>query len=72
MINWYTNVTVKHKFTLTLFFLEVICSKDNISCFTFSKPCLSRTPFGTEEFIQLRQIFGLLRVKLHRHLVDGI
>jgi hypothetical protein len=26
--------------------------------------------FGTEEFVQLRQVFGLHRFKLHRHLVD--
>ena len=28
-------------------------------------------PFGTEEFVQFRQVFGLHRFKLHRHLVDG-
>jgi len=28
-------------------------------------------PFGTEEFVQFRQVFGLYRFKLHRHLVDG-
>ena len=28
-------------------------------------------PFGTEEFLQFRQVFGLHRFKLHRHLVDG-
>jgi hypothetical protein len=27
--------------------------------------------FGTEEFVQFRQVFGLHRFKLHRHLVDG-
>jgi hypothetical protein len=32
-----------------------------------SKP----TPLRTEEFAQLRQVFGLHRFKLHRHLVDG-
>ena len=31
-----------------------------------SKP----NPFGTEEFVQFRQVFGLLWFKLHRHLVD--
>jgi hypothetical protein len=25
----------------------------------------------TEEFVQFRQVFGLNRFKLHRHLVDG-
>ena len=32
-----------------------------------SKP----NPFGTEQFVQFRQVFGLHRFKLHRHLVDG-
>ena len=32
-----------------------------------SKP----NPFGTEEFVQFRQVLGLHRVKLDRHLVDG-
>ena len=32
-----------------------------------SKP----NPVGTEEFVQFRQLFGLHRFKLHRHLVDG-
>ena len=32
-----------------------------------SKP----NPFGTEEFVQFRQVFDLHRFKLHRHLVDG-
>ena len=32
-----------------------------------SRPIL----FGTEEFVQFRQVFGLNRFKLHRHLVDG-
>ena len=32
-----------------------------------SKP----NPFGTEEFVQFRQVFGLHRFKLHRHWVDG-
>jgi hypothetical protein len=27
--------------------------------------------FGTEVFVQFRQVFGLYRFKLHRHLVDG-
>ena len=27
-------------------------------------------PFGTEEFVQFRQMFGLHRFKLHTHLVD--
>jgi hypothetical protein len=27
-------------------------------------------PFGTEEFVQFRQVFGLYRSKLHRNLVD--
>ena len=27
--------------------------------------------FGTEEIVQFRQVFGLHRFKLHRHLVDG-
>ena len=27
--------------------------------------------FGTEQFVQFRQVFGLHRFKLHRHLVDG-
>jgi hypothetical protein len=27
--------------------------------------------FRTEEFVQFRQVFGLNRFKLHRHLVDG-
>jgi hypothetical protein len=26
--------------------------------------------FGTEEYVQFRQVFGLHRFKLHRHLVD--
>jgi hypothetical protein len=29
------------------------------------------SPFGTEEFVQFRQVFGLQRFKLHRHLVYG-
>ena len=29
-------------------------------------------PFGTDEFVQFIQVFGLHRFKLHRHLVDGI
>jgi hypothetical protein len=29
-------------------------------------------PFGTEEFVQFRQVLGLHRFKLHRELVDGI
>ena len=33
-----------------------------------SKP----NPFGTEEFVQYRQVFGFHRFKLHRHLVDMI
>jgi len=32
-----------------------------------SKP----NPFRTEQFVQFRQVFGLDRFKLHRHLVDG-
>ena len=32
-----------------------------------SKPNL----FGTEEFVQFRQVFGLQRFQLHRHLVGG-
>ena len=32
-----------------------------------SKP----NPFGTEEFVQIRQVFRLHRFKLHKHLVDG-
>jgi len=28
-------------------------------------------PFGTEQIVQFRQMFGLHRFKLHRHLVDG-
>ena len=28
-------------------------------------------PFGTDKFVQFRQVFGLHRFKLHRHLVDG-
>ena len=32
-----------------------------------SKP----NPLWTEEFAQFRQVFGLHRFKLHRHLVDG-
>jgi hypothetical protein len=32
-----------------------------------SKP----NPFGTEEFVQFRQVFDLHRFKLHRHLEDG-
>jgi hypothetical protein len=32
-----------------------------------SKP----NPFGTEEFVQFRQVLGVHRIKLHRHLVDG-
>ena len=28
-------------------------------------------PFGTEEFVLFRQVFGLHRFKLQRHLVDG-
>jgi hypothetical protein len=28
-------------------------------------------PFGTEEFVQFRQVLGLHRFKLHRHLVEG-
>jgi hypothetical protein len=27
--------------------------------------------FGTEEFVQFRQVFGLHKFKLHKHLVDG-
>jgi hypothetical protein len=27
--------------------------------------------FGTDKFVQFRQVFGLHRFKLHRHLVDG-
>jgi hypothetical protein len=26
--------------------------------------------FGTEEFVQFRQVFGLHKFKLHKHLVD--
>ena len=33
--------------------------------------CLNRNPSRTEEFVQFRQVFGLHRFKLHRHLVDG-
>jgi hypothetical protein len=33
-----------------------------------SKP----NPFGTEEFVQFRQVFGLNRYELHRHLVDAM
>jgi hypothetical protein len=29
------------------------------------------SPFGSEEFAQFRQVFGLHRFKLPRHLVDG-
>jgi hypothetical protein len=28
-------------------------------------------PFGTEEFVQFRQVFGLRRFKLHRHFSHG-
>ena len=38
--------------------------------FMYIKTCLNRTPFGTEEFVQFRQVFGLHMFKLHRHLVD--
>jgi hypothetical protein len=31
----------------------------------------THNPFGTEEIVQFRQVFGLHRFKLHRHLVDG-
>ena len=27
-------------------------------------------PSGTDKFVQFRQVFGLHRFKLHRHLVD--
>jgi hypothetical protein len=33
-----------------------------------SKP----NPFGTEEFVQFRQVFGLHRFKLYIHVVDGM
>jgi hypothetical protein len=33
---------------------------------------MSVNPFGTDEFVQFIQVFGLHRFKLHRHLVDGI
>ena len=36
----------------------------------YSQTCLNRTPFGIEEFVQFRQVFGLHRFKLHRHLVE--
>jgi len=39
--------------------------------YKYSKTYLNRTP-GTEKFVQFRQVFGLHRFKLHRHLVDGI
>ena len=32
-----------------------------------SKP----NPFGTEEFVRFRQVFGLHRFKLKKYLVDG-
>jgi hypothetical protein len=32
-----------------------------------SKP----NPFGTDKFVQFRQVFGLHMFKLHRHLVEG-
>ena len=32
-----------------------------------SKP----NPFGNEQFVQFRQVFGLHRFKLHSHLIDG-
>ena len=32
-----------------------------------SKP----NPFGTEEFVRFRQVFGLHRFKLEKYLVDG-
>ena len=32
----------------------------------YNKTCLNRT-----QFVQYRQVFGLHRFKLHRHLVDG-
>ena len=28
-------------------------------------------PFGTDKFVQFKQVFGLHRFRLHRHLVDG-
>jgi hypothetical protein len=31
---------------------------------------LNPNPFGTEEFVQFRQVFGLHRFKLHRNVVD--
>ena len=34
------------------------------------KTCLSRTSFGTEEFVQFRQVFDLHRFILHSDLVD--
>ena len=37
----------------------------------YSKTCLKPIPVGTEEFVPFRQMFGLRRFKLHRHLVDG-
>jgi len=47
----------------------VIDNLDNIDVIqgNLSKP----NPFGTEEFVQFRQVFGLHRFKLHRYLVNG-
>ena len=37
-----------------------------INSLNLSKP----NPFGTEEFVWFKQVFGLHRFKLHRYLVD--
>ena len=73
MILIFVPITVRCIFSLLI--LPTSCKHNKFTLqyninkymYNLSKPSHS----GTEEFVQFRQVFGLHRFKLHRHLVDG-
>ena len=60
----YTGNLCKSDSANRTFWMQVIVIEEKRN---LSKP----NPFGTDKFVQFRQVFGLHRFKLQRHLVDG-